>query len=200
MYKLELILNPNAKNNYFSKWLSLNYSPNYKGNAEGSKLYVFFESEPDEEVKTEILNFYNLITIEDSIDMLADEIFKKHNRMQYGLILYDVVSSMIRLARLKIDGSLTSHKYQRELTYDNFINLQNNIEHGNFISAYEDVETLTTDMGVTADEIIEYRVVISTYLVSNDGQFIDVFGNKVEGGQYIELKGKSIDALGYIIE
>ena len=200
MYKLELILNPNAKNNYFSKWLSLNYSPNYKGNAEGSKLFVFFESEPDEEVKTEILNFYNLITIEDSIDMLADEIFKKHNRMQYGLILYDVVSSMIRLARLKIDGSLTSHKYQRELTYDNFINLQNNIEHGNFISAYEDVETLTTDMGVTADEIIEYRVVISTYLVSNDGQFIDVFGNKVEGGQYIELKGKSIDALGYIIE
>jgi len=200
MYKLELILNPNAKNNYFSKWLSLNYSPNYKGNAEGSKLYVFFESEPDEEVKTEILNFYNLITIEDSIDMLADEIFKKHNRMQYGLILYDIVSSMIRLARLKIDGSLTSHKYQRELTYDNFINLQNNIEHGNFISAYEDVETLTTDMGVTADEIIEYRVVISTYLVSNDGQFIDVFGNKVEGGQYIELKGKSIDALGYIIE
>ena len=200
MYKLELILNPNAKNNYFSKWLSLNYSPNYKGNAEGSKLFVFFESEPDEEVKTEIINFYNLITIEDSIDMLADEIFKKHNRMQYGLILYDVVSSMIRLARLKIDGSLTSHKYQRELTYDNFINLQNNIEHGNFISAYEDVETLTTDMGVTADEIIEYRVVISTYLVSNDGQFIDVFGNKVEGGQYIELKGKSIDALGYIIE
>jgi len=200
MYKLELILNPNAKNNYFSKWLSLNYSPNYKGNAEGSKLFVFFESEPDEEVKTEILNFYNLITIEDSIDMLADEIFKKHNRMQYGLILYDIVSSMIRLARLKIDGSLTSHKYQRELTYDNFINLQNNIEHGNFISAYEDVETLTTDMGVTADEIIEYRVVISTYLVSNDGQFIDVFGNKVEGGQYIELKGKSIDALGYIIE
>ena len=55
-------------------------------------------------------------------------------------------------------------------------------------------------MGVTADEIIEYRVVISTYLVSNDGQFIDVFGHKVEGGQYIELKGKSIDALGYIIE
>tara|TARA_R110002153_G_scaffold209897_1_gene362493 strand:+ start:11103 stop:11705 length:603 start_codon:yes stop_codon:yes gene_type:complete len=200
MYKLELILNPNAKNNYFSKWLSLNYSPNYKGNAEGSKLFVFFESEPDEEVKTEILNFYNLITIEDSIDMLADEIFKKHNRMQYGLILYDVVSSMIRLARLKIDGSLTSHKFQRELTYDNFSKLQNNIEHGNFISAYEDVETLTTDMGVTADEIIEYRVVISTYLVSNDGQFIDVFGHKVEGGQYIELKGKSIDALGYIIE
>ena len=109
MYKLELILNPNAKNNYFSKWLSLNYSPNYKGNAEGSKLFVFFESEPDEEVKTEILNFYNLITIEDSIDMLADEIFKKHNRMQYGLILYDVVSSMIRLARLKIDGSLTGN-------------------------------------------------------------------------------------------
>lgn len=200
MYKLELILNPNAKNNYFSKWLSLNYSPNYKGNAEGSKLFVFFESEPDEEVKTEIINFYNLITIEESIDLLSDEIFKKHNRMHYGLILYDVVSSMIRLARLKIDGSLTSHKFQRELTYDNFSNLQNNIEHGNFISAYEDVETLTTDMGVTADEIIEYRVVISTYLVSNDGQFIDVFGNKVEGGQYIELKGKSIDALGYIIE
>jgi hypothetical protein len=200
MYKLELVLNPNAKNSYFSKWLSLNYAPNYKGNSEGAKIFIFFESEPDEEVKLEIEVFYNAITIEESFDSLGDEIFKKHNRIQYGLILYDIVSSMIRLSRLQVDSSLTAHKSQRELTYDNFINLQNNIEHGNFISAYEDVETLTTEMGVTEEEIIEYRTVISTYLVSIQGEFIDAFGNKVNGGQYIELKGKSIDSLGFIIE
>jgi hypothetical protein len=200
MYKLELELNTNAKNSYFSKWLSLNYAPNYKGNSEGAKIFVFFESEPDEEVKLEIEVFYNAITIEESVDLLADEILKKHNRIQYGLILSDIVSSMIRLSRLEIDGSLTSHKLQRELTYDNFSNLQNNIEHGNFISAYEDVDTLTIEMGVTNEEIIEYRTVISTYLVSIQGEFIDAFNNKVDGGQYIELAGKSIDSLGFIIE
>ena len=200
MYRLEIDLNPNAKNQYISDWLFSNYAPNYKGNSEGLKISIFFESEPDEEVKTEIQVFYNAITIEDSFDSLGDEIFKKHNRIQYGLILYDIVSSKIRLSRLQIDSSLLAHKSQRELTYDNFINLQNNIEHGNFISAYEDVESLTTEMGVTNEEIIEYRTVISTYLVSIDGEFIDAFGNKVNGGQYIELTGKSIDSLGFIIE
>jgi len=194
MYRLEIDLNPNAKNQYISDWLFSNYAPNYKGNSEGLKISIFFESEPDEEVKTEIQVFYNAITIEESFDSLTDEIFKKNNRIQYGIILSDIVSSMIRLTRLQVDASLTAHKSQRELTYDNFSNLKNNIEHGNFISAYEDVDTLTTEMGLTAEEITGYRFIISTYLVSNDGEFIDSFGNKVDGGQYNELKGKSIDS------
>ena len=200
MYKLELVLNPEAKNIYFSKWLQLNYAPNYKGNSEGSKIFIFFNIEPDEEIKLEIETFYNSITIEESTDLLAGEILKKNNRMQYGLVLYDIVSSMTRLSRLIIDDSLSAHKFRRELMYDNFINLQNNIEHGNFISAYEDVDTLTIDMGITDEEIIGYRTIISSYLVSIDGEFIDSFGNKVQGGQYVELSGKSIDELGFIIE
>jgi len=67
MYKLTLVTNLNAENNYFNKWLRDNYSPNFKGTSQGDKIYLYFESEPDEEVKIVITDFYNAITEADCL-------------------------------------------------------------------------------------------------------------------------------------
>ena len=67
MYKLTLSTNINAENNYFNKWLRNNYTPNFKGTSQGASMYVFFDSEPDENVKIEILDFYNAISESDCL-------------------------------------------------------------------------------------------------------------------------------------
>jgi len=67
MYKLTLTTNPHAENNYFNKWLRDNYSPDFKGTSQGDSIYLYFESEPDEEVKTAITDFYNAITEADCL-------------------------------------------------------------------------------------------------------------------------------------
>lgn len=200
MYKIELSININAKNKYFTEWLRLNYSVNFIGTSEGTTINIYFESEPDETEKTEIINFYNAITEEDSSDPLGDELLQKESRKEYGLILSSLVSSKFRLLRLSLDASLSSHEQERDLTYVHFDTLKLSIESGNFINAYEDVSNLTTEMGLTETEIDEYRFMISIYLVSLDGLYVDPLGNKVEGGKYNELKGKSIDLNGFIIE
>jgi len=86
------------------------------------------------------------------------------------------------------------------LTYIHFDTLKQSIESGNFINAYEDVSNLTAQMGLTETEIIEYRFLISIYLVSLDSFYIDALGNNVKGGKYNELKGKPLDLNGFIIE
>jgi hypothetical protein len=67
MYKLTLTTNLHAENNYFNKWLRDNYSPDFKGTSQGDNIYIYFESEPDEEVKTAITDFYNAITEADCL-------------------------------------------------------------------------------------------------------------------------------------
>lgn len=67
MYKIALTLNPEAENNYFNKWLRENYSDNFKGTSEGDKIYLFFESEPDDQDKIVISDFYNAITESDCL-------------------------------------------------------------------------------------------------------------------------------------
>ncbi len=200
MYKIEISINTNAKNKYFAEWLKLNYSLNFIGTSEGVNINIYFESEPDESEKTEIINFYNAITEEDSSDPLGEEILQKESRKEYGSILSNLVSSKFRLLRLSSDSSLSSHEQQRDLTYIHFDTLKQSIESGNFINAYEDVSNLTTQMGLTQTEIIEYRFLISSYLVSLDSFYIDALGNNVEGGKYNELKGKPLDLNGFIIE
>ena len=65
MYKLILTINPEADNNYFNKWLRDNYTPNFIGSSQGDRKYLYFESEPDEDVKTAITHFYNDIVQSD---------------------------------------------------------------------------------------------------------------------------------------
>jgi hypothetical protein len=131
---------------------------------------------------------------------LNRELNSKRNRKEYGQLLHEIVASQFRLARLQLDTSLAAHAAQRALTYTNFKSLQDNIENGNFISAYEDIEGLTVGMGLTAPQIVLYRRVIASYLTSISGVFTDVFGNSVVGGAYEELQGKAVDENWYIIE
>jgi len=65
MYKLTLTINPEADSKYFNKWLRDNYTPNFKGSSQADNIYLYFESEPDQEVKTEITDFYNNIVESD---------------------------------------------------------------------------------------------------------------------------------------
>jgi hypothetical protein len=132
-------------------------------------------------------------------DLLERELYQKINRTDYGSSLFNIVSSQLRLSRLTVDDSLSAHEATRTSTYIHFDLLQNNIKSGNFISAYEDVNNLDTSMGVTAQEIIEYRAILSSYLVSTD-EYTDTFGNDIEGGMYDELRGLSLDANYFIIE
>ena len=67
MYKLTLSTNINAENNYFNKWLRNNYSPNFRGTSQGGAMYIYFDSEPDDEIKLEILDFYNTISEADCL-------------------------------------------------------------------------------------------------------------------------------------
>ena len=140
-------------------------------------------------------------------DALRDEYSRKQKRKDYGVVLGDIVACQLRLALLAIDPSLSAHANQRANTYVHFSSLQDNISQGNFISAYEDVNTLTTEMGLTAEQILLFRRLISEYLVSEDGVYEDAMkdvledgGNMVEGAQYNELTGKSLDSQFFIIE
>ena len=132
-------------------------------------------------------------------DILNREIEQKRIRRDYGNVLYEIVASELRLARLSVDPSISAHAAQRTLMYSNFIELQSNIFQGNFISAYEDVNTLTVSMGLTESQIVGYRFILSTFIVSS-GSYTDVYGNDVQGAQYDEHVGKSLDVDGYIIE
>jgi len=65
MYKLEITpINKNANGKYFNKWLRDNYNFNSISYGELS-VYVFFETEPSEIIKTEIENKYQSLTSSD---------------------------------------------------------------------------------------------------------------------------------------
>lgn len=86
MYKLTLTINPEADNNYFNKWLRDNYTPNFKGSSQADNIYLYFESEPDEEVKTEITDFYNDIVEADWLNYYKRTKFDQINNKTQELI------------------------------------------------------------------------------------------------------------------
>lgn len=86
MYKLILTINPEADNNYFNKWLRDNYTPNFKGSSQGDRIYLYFDSEPDEDVKTDITDFYNDIVQTDWLNYYKAIRFSEINNKTQELI------------------------------------------------------------------------------------------------------------------
>ena len=86
MYKLTLTINQEADNTYFNKWLRDNYTPNFKGSSQADNIYLYFESESDEEVKTEITDFYNDILEVDWLDSYKRTKFEEINERTAKLI------------------------------------------------------------------------------------------------------------------
>ena len=86
MYKLTLTINQKADNTYFNKWLRDNYTPNFKGSSQADNIYLYFESESDEEVKTEITDFYNDIVEFDWLESYKMQRFEDINNRTGELI------------------------------------------------------------------------------------------------------------------
>jgi len=170
----------------------------FKGvtNGKGSDVYVVHGTAlTDESALDAIVAGHTAVDLQP----LSREIGQKRRRKDYGVLLHDLVASQLRLDRISNDPSLAAHAAERAASYVHFVTLQKNIDAGNFISAYEDVNGLTVEMGLTIQQITTYRMIVATYLTST-GNYTDVFGNKVRGGQYDELKGKPLDVNYFIIE
>lgn len=145
MYKLTLIKNINAQNNYFNKWLRDNYSPNFKGTSEGGAMYVYFDSEPDEEHKTEIENYYNSISQNDWLDSYKlskiDEInFKTEELIKLGYYYSGKVFSLSTNAQTNILALYTSRN-DSQIIYPIEYNTLNDLESF-MIQDSSDIESL----------------------------------------------------------
>jgi hypothetical protein len=130
---------------------------------------------------------------------LSREMNQRRLRKEYGLLLYEIISSQLRLLRVSIDPSLLYHSQTRATLYLNLEDLKNSVSSGNFIDAYEDLNSITPQSELTENQIIVYRNLLSTYMVSSN-DYTDAFGNNVNGGNYDELSGKDIDSQGFINE
>lgn len=130
---------------------------------------------------------------------LSREMSQRRSRKEYGLLLSEIISSQLRLFRVSIDPSLLYHSQTRATLYLNLETLKNSVSSGNFIDAYEDLNSIIPQPELTENQITGYRVLLSTYMISlND--YTDVLGNNVAGGKYEELIGKTINAQGFINE
>lgn len=141
--------------------------------------------------------------ITDSIQIsslsLSREMDHRKSRRKYGMLLSEIVSSQLRLLRVSNDPSLLANSQARSSFYSNLETLKNSLSTGCFIDAYEDLNVLTPQPEITEIQINQYRVLLSTFMVSS-GSYVDSFGNSVSGGKYDELSGKTIDAQGFINE
>ena len=103
-------------------------------------------------------------------------------RRKAGVKAYQEAQAQMRVDRL---ASGAPHSAFKTLVYDNMRSVIKNIESGDWLNAYEDMEVITVNEILTAEMKIGFRVKISTYLT--------------ESGNYDEFVGKSIDSRGYII-
>lgn len=143
---------------------------------------------------------FSEITDQNEIESLklSREINQRKSRRNYGFLLSDIISSQLRILRVSTDPSLLFHSQTRSSLYLNLETLKNSVSDGNFIDAYEDLNLINPQEGLTESHIDYYRILLSLYMVSSSS-YIDPIGNSVEGGQYDELTSKTINARGFIV-
>lgn len=103
-------------------------------------------------------------------------------RKSAGVKAYQETQAEMRVQRL-LSG--TPHSTFKALVYDPMSTVIKNIESGDWLNSYEEIENVEVNQILTAEMKISFRKKISTYLV--------------ESGNYEEFIGNSIDSSGYII-
>lgn len=143
---------------------------------------------------------FSEITDQNEIESLklSREINQRKSRRNYGFLLSEIISSQLRIFRVSTDPSLLFHSQIRSSLYLNLETLKNSVSSGNFLDAYEDLNSINAQEGLTESQISYYRILLSLYIVSTSN-YVDPIGNSVEGGQYDELTSKTIDAQGFIL-
>lgn len=201
MYKLEISpINPNANGEFFNNWLSESHSPIMGVDYLLLSVEVSFSSEPSQEVKDDITTKYESLTVFNVImtSELLTGIDMKDSRKVYGNSLHTVISEMSRQNRLS-KNPVPPHEEYYDDHYSPWEEISSQIIKGNFVRVYELVNSMELSEFVTIETITFYRLIISDYLVSLNVSYIDRVGIKVDGGQYNDYAGKSIDSAGFIL-
>jgi len=199
MYDLELIpINTSADEKYFNNWVQSNYS--ILGIVHESTLIIVkFPSEPPEQDKDDIRDFYSSLT---SLNILSnpyilEEMKRKEIREAYGIQVYNFAAAASRINRLSIDP-VPDHEQYRKDKSDPLNDIVDTILKGSFKTVYEKLNEFVVSEHVTIETITTYRILVASYIVSSPIDYTDIFGIKVKGGQYPEHVGDTVDATGII--
>jgi hypothetical protein len=193
-------INSNANAVYFNYWVKDNYNIiSIEHNS--LAILVSFIEEPIQSTKDAIIDKYNSLTLLDVLisDEIIQEIKFKEQREEYGRDIYNLTASMARINRQSLPSlPENEHEQYRINHYDPLKSIVTHILHGDFKSAYEEINIFTATEFITPTTLISYRFIVAQYIISNSA-YTDIFGSRVNGGTYSENFNDTLDAQGFII-
>lgn len=193
-------INPNADGIFFNYWVIDNYTIATIEH-EPTHVTVWFTEEPIQATKDAITAKYNSLTQLDVLisDVVLEEIRFKEEREEYGITIYNTTSAMSRINRLSLpDLPENEHEQYRNDHYEPLKHVVEYILKGDFKSSYEEVNNFVPTVFITAETLTIYRTIVSMYLISKS-KYTDLFGNRVNGGTYLEHFNDTIDTQGFLV-
>jgi hypothetical protein len=132
MYKLDILtINEDANYKFFTSWLKENYRPNYVGASFGFKVVLNFESEPTQSEKTDMINFYTSLTVNDVVPDL--DILAVYEQMKIDGKKYFFEAKAKYFGKKYKDGDLTDENI--DYIYTRLERPERRLNHGDWMPA-----------------------------------------------------------------